>query len=82
MSRAELADVVNTALDRLYPGRDLVAHYVDHRWVGKLERGEHRWPSEQRRAPLSDVLSALPLMLISASTAHDERRPVTPLQMP
>ncbi|BCJ58186.1 hypothetical protein Jiend_16080 [Micromonospora endophytica] len=58
MSRAEVADVVNAALDRLYPGRDLVAHYVDHRWVGKLERGEHRWPSEQRRAALRRALGA------------------------
>ncbi|RLK24670.1 hypothetical protein DER29_2594 [Micromonospora sp. M71_S20] len=42
MSWAELADAINVALDRLYPGRSLTAHYVDHRWVGKLERGEHR----------------------------------------
>ena len=52
MSRTELADAVNAALDRLYPKRDLAAHYVDHRWVGKLERGEHRWPSGERRAAL------------------------------
>ncbi|MBL6280390.1 XRE family transcriptional regulator [Micromonospora fiedleri] len=58
MSRAELADAVNAALDQLYPGRNLTAHYVDHRWVGKLERGEHRWPSEQRRAGLRHVLGA------------------------
>ncbi|MBC8991544.1 hypothetical protein [Micromonospora chalcea] len=56
MSRAELADAINAALDRLYPHRDLRAHYVDHRWVGKLERGEHRWPSEERRAGLRNVL--------------------------
>lgn len=58
MSRTELADAVNAALDRLYPGRDLGAHYVDHRWVGKLDRGEHRWPSEERRAGLRHVLGA------------------------
>lgn len=58
MSRTELADAVNAVLDRLYPGRDLAAHYVDHRWVGKLERGEHRWPSEERRTALRHVLSA------------------------
>jgi hypothetical protein len=52
MSRPELADAVNAALDRLYPGRDLAAHYVDFRWVGKLERGEHRWPIDERRAAL------------------------------
>ena len=58
MSRAELADAVNAALDRLYPGRSLTAHYVDHRWVGKLERGEHRWPSRERRTALRHVLDA------------------------
>ncbi|MEU9507756.1 XRE family transcriptional regulator [Micromonospora sp. NPDC048170] len=58
MSRTELADAVNIALDRLYPGRDLTAQYVDHRWVGKLERGESRWPSEERRAALRLALDA------------------------
>lgn len=56
MSRSELADAVNTALDRLYPRRNLSALYVDHRWIGKLERGEHRWPSPERRAALRHVL--------------------------
>ncbi|MEU8264009.1 hypothetical protein AB0C02_25730 [Micromonospora sp. NPDC048999] len=55
MSRTELADAVNAALDAIYPGRDVTAHYVDFRWVGKLERGEHRWPSEARRAALRQV---------------------------
>ncbi|MEU5529343.1 hypothetical protein ABZ744_20640 [Micromonospora chersina] len=58
MSRSELADAVNAALDRIYAGRDVTAHYVDFRWVGKLERGEHRWPSEARRAALRYVLGA------------------------
>ena len=58
MSRAELADAVNVALHQLYPRRDLTAHYVDHRWVGKLERGEHRWPSRERRVALRHVLGA------------------------
>ncbi|MEV4628269.1 hypothetical protein AB0J90_18540 [Micromonospora sp. NPDC049523] len=58
MSRSELADIVNTALDQLYPGRNLTAHYVDFRWIGKLERGEHRWPSEERRVALRHVLGA------------------------
>lgn len=57
MSRAELADAVNTALGQLYPARDLTAQYVDFRWIGKLERGEHRWPSEERRAALRLVLN-------------------------
>jgi hypothetical protein len=52
MSRPEFADAVNRALDRLYPRRRLTAMYVDARWVGKLERGETRWPSEERRAAL------------------------------
>lgn len=56
MSRPELADAVNAALDRLYPRRELVTQYVDARWVGKLERGEHRWPSRERRAALRHVL--------------------------
>lgn len=55
MSRPELADTVNRTLDRLYPRRNLTALYVDARWVGKLERGETRWPSEERRAALRFV---------------------------
>ncbi|MEV4709602.1 hypothetical protein [Actinoplanes sp. NPDC049316] len=55
MSRPEFADAVNRALDRLYPRRALGALYVDARWVGKLERGETRWPSEERRAALRYV---------------------------
>jgi transcriptional regulator with XRE-family HTH domain len=55
LSRGELADAVNRALDRLYPRRDLAAFYVDDRWVGKLERGETRWPSAERRAALREV---------------------------
>src|SRR5690349_876222 len=58
MSRPELADAVNAALDRLYPGRDLGSHYVDFRWIGKLERGEHRWSSDERRTALRHVLGA------------------------
>ncbi|RKR88397.1 hypothetical protein BDK92_2718 [Micromonospora pisi] len=58
LSRTELADAANRALDCLYPGRDLTVHYVDFRWIGKLERGEHRWPSEERRAALRHVLDA------------------------
>ncbi|MDG4795146.1 hypothetical protein [Micromonospora sp. WMMD1082] len=58
MSRSELADAVNETLDQLYPERNLTAHYVNDRWIGKLERGEHRWPSEERRAALRRVLSA------------------------
>lgn len=59
MSRSELADATNAALDRLYPGRNLAAVYVDSRWIGKLERGEHRWPSPERRAALRYVFGAV-----------------------
>ncbi|MGC4885707.1 hypothetical protein [Micromonospora sp. DT227] len=58
LSRAELADAINASLDNLYPDRSLTAHYVDHRWVGKLERGEHRWPSRERRTAIRQVLGA------------------------
>ncbi|MER7457309.1 hypothetical protein [Micromonospora sp. NPDC126480] len=58
MSRSELAEAVNAALDAIYSDRDVTAHYVDFRWVGKLERGEHRWPSQARRAALRQVLGA------------------------
>ncbi|GAA0404226.1 hypothetical protein GCM10009541_54290 [Micromonospora gifhornensis] len=76
MSRVELADAVNAALDRLYPGRSLAALYVDFRWVGKLERGEHRWPSPERRAALRQVLSAVAdadLGLYSPRRTHPDR---------
>ncbi len=56
LSRAELADAINVALDALYPSRNMATQYVDFRWVGKLERGEHRWPSAERRAALRAVL--------------------------
>ncbi|MDG4795169.1 hypothetical protein [Micromonospora sp. WMMD1082] len=58
MSRSELAEAVNAALDLLYPKRNLTAHYVNDRWVGKLERGEHRWPSPEHRTALRHVLGA------------------------
>ncbi|MEV0003440.1 hypothetical protein AB0H28_14290 [Micromonospora sp. NPDC050980] len=58
LSRAELADAVNNALQQLHPGRDMTFHYVDFRWIGKLERGEHRWPSDERRKALRHVLKA------------------------
>ncbi|MGI5213389.1 hypothetical protein [Plantactinospora sp. CA-290183] len=59
MSRSELADAVNNALAQLNPGRDITAQYVDFRWVGKLERGDHRWPSAERRAALRQVLNVV-----------------------
>ncbi|MFI7543818.1 hypothetical protein [Actinoplanes sp. NPDC049599] len=59
MSRSEMADAVNTVLARLYPDRKgIKSHYVDDRWVGKLERGEHHWSSAERRAALRTVTGA------------------------
>lgn len=59
MSRSEMADAVNRALDELYPDRkNLASYYVDARWIGKLERGEHRWASNERRAALRRVTGA------------------------
>ncbi|GAA3344802.1 hypothetical protein GCM10020358_49500 [Amorphoplanes nipponensis] len=57
VSRGELADAVNAALDRLYPDTAKELR-VDARWIGKLERGEHRWPGEERRAALRAALEA------------------------
>lgn len=50
MSRQELADAVNAHTH---------AHCrsaVDARYIGKPERGEHRWPSEPYRTALREVL--------------------------
>ncbi|MEV0901475.1 SAM-dependent methyltransferase [Actinoplanes sp. NPDC049802] len=58
LSRAELAEAVNTALRELFPDRNPTSLDVDARWVGKLERGEHRWPCEERRAALRQVVGA------------------------
>ncbi|MBX7268864.1 hypothetical protein KIF24_24450 [Micromonospora sp. Llam7] len=87
MSRPELADAVNAALDLLYPKRDLTTQYVDHRWVGKLERGEHRWPSEERRAALRRVLGAstdIGLGLYSPRRTPDAppQHPISPSGLP
>jgi hypothetical protein len=58
LSRAELADAINSSLGRLHPDQDMTTQYVDFRWIGKLERGEHRWPSDERRSALRHVLKA------------------------
>ncbi|MER7416478.1 hypothetical protein ABT346_06765 [Micromonospora peucetia] len=52
MSRQELADAVNAHAYR-HP-RQRTA--VDARYIGKLERGEHRWPFEPYRTALREVL--------------------------
>ncbi|MBG0567547.1 SAM-dependent methyltransferase [Actinoplanes aureus] len=55
-TRTELADAVNRALAELYPCENTAVEEVDGRWIGKLERGLHSWPSERRRAALRHVL--------------------------
>lgn len=52
MSRQELADAVN-AHAHAHTGRRSA---VDARYIGKLERGEHRWPFEPYRTALRKVL--------------------------
>ncbi|KXK58048.1 hypothetical protein AWW66_32235 [Micromonospora rosaria] len=52
MSRQELAEAVN-AYAYEHAGRRVT---VDARYVGKLERGEHRWPFEPCRTALRQVL--------------------------
>ncbi|MFC7532328.1 SAM-dependent methyltransferase [Actinoplanes sp. GCM10030250] len=58
MSRTELADEVNRALRELYPDDNPAAYEVDGPWIGKLERGDHHWPSDRRRAALRRALKA------------------------
>ena len=54
MSRQEVADAVNRYLARKgYNEADIDANYV-----GKLERGEHRWPRDSRREAFRAVLGA------------------------
>jgi transcriptional regulator with XRE-family HTH domain len=53
MSRQELADAVNAYLYQHHDGR---VCFMDGRYIGKLEQGVHRWPSEHYRAALRAVL--------------------------
>ncbi|MFE7868745.1 hypothetical protein ACFUYE_00125 [Micromonospora humida] len=52
MSRQELADAVNAHTHAHARYRST----VDARYIGKLERGEHRWPFEPYRTALREVL--------------------------
>ncbi|OZV82907.1 hypothetical protein CA850_05125 [Micromonospora echinospora] len=52
MSRQELADAVN-AHTHAHTG---CRSAVNARYIGKLERGEHRWPSEPYRTALREIL--------------------------
>lgn len=48
MSRRELADAASRHLERP----------MDEKYIGKLERGEHRWPSASHRSALRQALGA------------------------
>ncbi len=52
MSRQELAEAVNAYLWRVHERRAS----LDENYIGKLERGEHRWPQERYRQALRAVL--------------------------
>ncbi|WP_141714098.1 hypothetical protein [Micromonospora inyonensis] len=52
MSRQELADAVNAHAHAHAGCRSA----VDARYIGKLERGEHRWPFEPYRTALREIL--------------------------
>jgi len=56
-SPLELAQAINAELHRADVNQTDTPD-VDARWIGKLERGEFRWPSTERRAALRYVLGA------------------------
>lgn len=77
MSRQELADAVNTYLWSTHG----IAHYWDETDIGRLERGENRWPGKMRREAFRAVLqvaddSDLGFYIVrrSAATAAPRRR--------
>jgi tetratricopeptide (TPR) repeat protein len=54
LSRQELAEAANAWLADTHPAEAA----LDANYIGKLERGKHRWPSTGRRAALRHVLHA------------------------
>lgn len=54
MSRQELADAVNAHIWREHN----IEERLDAHDIGKLERGEHRWPGARRREAFRAVLHA------------------------
>jgi hypothetical protein len=54
MSRQELAELINRELSRLDPRHTV----LDATYIGKLERGEIRWPQAAYRAAFRSVLAA------------------------
>lgn len=55
MSRQEIADAVN----RYLAGKGYNEADIDANYIGKLERGEHRWPRDSRREAFRAVLGAV-----------------------
>src|SRR5262245_43634070 len=58
MSRQELADAVNAYLAGKDEERYQREATLDAHHIGKLERGEHRWPNDVRREGFRHVLKA------------------------
>ncbi len=58
MSRQELADAVNAYLAGKDDERHQCEATLDANHIGKLERGEHRWPNDPRREAFRHVLKA------------------------
>ncbi|WP_434742452.1 hypothetical protein [Micromonospora sp. SH-82] len=77
MSRQELAEAVNTYLYEQHRH-----HFVvDARYIGKLERGEHRWPFARYRTALRAVLgnvtdAELGFFVIHGHANDPDMRPV------
>lgn len=74
MSRAELADAVNTWLSR-YTRRHGA---LDEHYVSRLERGKIRWPNADYRAAFAAVLNQ-PESALGFRPSSVHRRPVRPL---
>ena len=58
MSRQEEADAVNAYLAGHHDERYRREASLDAHHIGKLERGEHRWPNEFRREAFRHILNA------------------------
>src|SRR5690349_19391309 len=70
MSRQELAEAVNAYLFTHYQQQA----NLDETYIGKLERGEHRWPNERYRTAFRSVLrsdndAGLGFYIVRARTA-------------
>jgi hypothetical protein len=56
LTRAQLANAVNSALDISSLGGVDATRYVDAGWISRIERGQLRWPTSERRSALRLVL--------------------------